>query len=392
MDEVVRVTHVVAGLDAAHGGPSYSIPRLCRALSAIGTRTSLLAVAGIDDPRPDGDAGLYADCRCRWDFARTPILRHLRCSAGLARALREAAPASDVVHNHGLWLMPNVQSARAAARVGTPLVVSPRGMLAPAALRFSRLKKRAFWQILQGPAIRGAACLHATSDAEYREIRGFGLGHPVAVVPNGIDLPEPPVTGSIRAGHERVVLSLGRLHPKKGLDRLLQAWGQVQSAHPDWRLRILGPAESGYDRDLRAGAAALGLSRISIEGPLYGEAKQAAYAAAELFVLPTLNENFGLTVAEALAAGTPVIATKGAPWRGLDDEGCGWWVDQSAAALAAGMIRAMAMPSETLRAMGLKGRAWMAREFSWDRAAHQMLDVYRWLARTGDRPSNVRVD
>src|SRR5260370_9177451 len=87
--------------------------------------------------------------------------------------------------------MPNVVAGRAAVRSRTPLVVSPRGMLAPAALVFSPLKKRAFWHLLQGPAIRGAACLHATSEQEYQEIRAFGLANPVAIIPNGIDLPKP---------------------------------------------------------------------------------------------------------------------------------------------------------------------------------------------------------
>src|SRR5207302_10654584 len=123
------------------------------------------------------------------DSARVPVLRGLRRSSGLSKALERAAPATDVIHNHGLWLMPNVAAGWAAARARRPLVVSPRGMLAPAALAFSALKKRAFWRLLQGPAVRQAACLHATSEQEYQEIRAFGLANPVAIIPNGIDLP-----------------------------------------------------------------------------------------------------------------------------------------------------------------------------------------------------------
>lgn len=136
----------------------------------------------------------------------------------------------------------------------------------------------------------------------------------------------------------------------------------------------------------------LGLARVSIEGPVYGDAKIAAYHNADVFVLPTLNENFGLTVAEALAAGTPAIVTKGAPWSGLESEGCGWWIDHGIEPLAAALEHAMAFPREGLKAMGVRGRAWMARDFSWDRVAHDMLNVYRWLVEGGKPPPGIRLD
>ena len=111
----------------------------------------------------------------------------------------------------------------------------------------------------------------------------------------------------------------------------------------------------------------------------------------DLFVLPTLSENFAITVAEALAAGTPVIATKGAPWHGLEREDCGWWIDHGVEPLVAALAKAMTMQREALQAMGAKGRAWMARDFSWDRVANDMLDVYRWLLAGGEPPRTVRL-
>src|SRR5262249_35817873 len=157
----------------------------------------------------------------------------------------------------------------------------------------------------------------------------------------------------------RIVLSLGRIHPKKGLARLVHAWSKVEVGHPGWRLKIVGPPEGGHDNELRALAIALGLTRVSVEGPIYGDAKTTAYENADVFVLSTLNENFGLTVAEALAAGTPVISTKGAPWSGLEGEGCGWWIDHGVEPLASAMAHAMALPREALETMGKKGREWM---------------------------------
>jgi glycosyltransferase involved in cell wall biosynthesis len=205
-------------------------------------------------------------------------------------------------------------------------------------------------------------------------------------------LPEVAAPESAAPAVERVVLSLGRIHPKKGLGRLVHAWSKVEAGYPGWRLKIAGPPELGHDNELRALAVSLGLTRISIEGPIYGEARTAAYQDADVFALPTLNENFGLTVAEALAAGTPVISTKGAPWRGLEAEGCGWWVEQGVEPVAAALAQAMAFPREGLKAMGVRGRAWMARDFSWDRVARDMLDVYRWLVEGGKPPPSIRLD
>jgi glycosyltransferase involved in cell wall biosynthesis len=388
----LRAAHVIAGIDPIYGGPSYSVPRLCEALAAAGAEVVLLSVAREAGGQRDAYCRGYRDCRFAWDYARIPILRGLRSSQGLSNALRDAALTADVIQNHGLWLMPNVRAGVAAASGPRPLIISPRGMLAPAALGFSRLKKRAFWALLQGPTVRGAACIHATSEQEYEEVRSFGLTNPVAIIPNGIDLPELATQPPAESAPARIVLSLGRIHPKKGLGCLLHAWSKVEAGCRGWRLKIVGPPEAGHDEELRALAMALGLTRVSIEGPLYGDAKTTAYRDADLFVLPTLNENFGLTVAETLAAGTPAISTKGAPWSGLEREGCGWWIDHGVEPLAAALAHAMTLPREALKAMGNKGREWMMQKFSWDRIAHDMLDVYLWLARSAEPPASVRFD
>jgi glycosyltransferase involved in cell wall biosynthesis len=386
---MARIVHVIAGLDAAHGGPSYSVPRLCAALTAAGAHVELFSVRTLGRREVVGSS--VAGRSFAPDWAHIPVLRELRCSSELVCALHETASDVDVIHNHGLWLMPNVNAGRVALRARKPFIVSPRGMLGAAALAFSRAKKRIAWALLQGDVVRCASCIHATSEQEHDEIRHFGLNNPIAIIPNGIDVPEPDNHSTAATEFSRIVLSLGRIHPKKGLDRLVRAWARVESAHPEWRLRIVGPDELGHANELAALAAELKTQRVSIEGPVAGDAKAAAYREADLFVLPTLNENFATTVAEALAAGTPVIATKGAPWHGLAREGCGWWIDHGVEPLVVTLAKAMEIRRETLQGMGAKGRAWMARDLSWDRVARDMLDVYGWLAVGGEPPGTVRL-
>jgi glycosyltransferase involved in cell wall biosynthesis len=306
----------------------------------------------------------------------------------MRQALFDQAHSADVLHTHGLWLMPNVYPAAAAKQRGATFVISPRGMLAGAALRFSAAKKHVFWALAQKRAAEAAALFHATSEQEALDIRAMGLTAPIVVAANGVDLPDLPEVAPPDASL-RTILYLGRVHPKKGLADLVRAWAETEASAAAWRLRIVGPSELGHADELRALAAQLGIQSIAIEGPLYGAEKTAAYRDASLFVLPSLNENFAMTVAESLAAGTPVISTRGAPWAGLERERCGWWVDCGPAALGEALRLAVSLPGEILAAMGARGRAWMARDFSWDRAARVVLDAYMWVKGDGPRPSAI---
>jgi glycosyltransferase involved in cell wall biosynthesis len=382
---MLKVIQIVASVADEAAGPSYSVPRLASAVAGAGAGVSLWALGAPGATGPHlTDVAFRA---FRQTATGVPVLGRLRLSTDLDQALRAAAPDVDVMHTHGLWLMPNISPAQIARRAGKAFVLSPRGMLGAAALRFSRRRKQLVWALMQKQAAASAAMLHATSHEECEEIRAMGLVNPVAVIPNGIDVPplSRPAPGAVRT-----VLSLGRVHPKKGLDRLIRAWSQLGPEAEGWRLRIVGPSEGGCADDLRALTHALGLQTVVVENSLFGEAKLAAYREADLFALPTLNENFAMTVAEALAAGTPVISTKGAPWAGLEVEGCGWWVDHGEAAMAAALTNAMMRPREDLAAMGERGRAWMQRDFSWDRIGRDMLEAYRWIRLGGDRPATVR--
>jgi glycosyltransferase involved in cell wall biosynthesis len=263
-------------------------------------------------------------------------------------------------------------------------------MLAAEALAISHWKKKLVWGLAQHRALAAADCLHATAVSEYEEIRAAGLINPVAIIPNGIDLPELE-DRCRRDNGKRTVLYLGRMHPKKGLVELVRAWALIENEFPDASLRLVGPAEGQYDEELRKQISMLLVQRVAIDPPVFGhQAKLAAYRAADIFVLPTRNENFGMTVAEALAAEVPVITTKGAPWSGLAHHRCGWWIEFGVEALAAALREALAVPHGELHAMGEQGRRWMSRDFGWGPVAEEMAAVYGWLQTGGEAPPTVR--
>lgn len=386
----MRAIHVIASMESEAAGPSYSVRRLAEAVAAQGLTSGIVTTGSFLDQHINS---------VHWrafplTATASPFSRRLRSSKGLRRALDLDAAAGAILHNHGLWTMPNLCASWSARRYGVPLVVSPRGMLGAAALLYSRRKKQVFWTLAQRQAIEAASCLHATSRSEGEEIRALGIRAPVAVVPNGVDVPLMSDVGTqsrLETSTTRTVLHLGRIHPKKGIDRLIAAWARIEATHPNWRLRIVGPSEVGHKRDLQRQAADCGVKRIIFEDPLFGAEKEAAYRQADLFVLPTLNENFGMVVAEALAQGRPVISTKGAPWEGLVTHRCGWWIDHGPEPLAAALASAMAMPRFTLDEMGLRGREWMIREYSWQRVAADMLRVYLWCLGQGERPDDLVV-
>jgi len=261
--------------------------------------------------------------------------------------------------------------------------------LSAVALQRSALLKKAVWPFLLRPTVRDAVAFHATSEQEYRDLRKLGFKQPVAVLPNGIDVPDlkPKMPKPVKQ-----LLFLGRIHPIKGIDNLLKAWAVVQGRFADWQLTIAGPDNGGYLGKMKNLAGQLGLERCEFVGPLYGRDKWQAYAQADLYVLPTHTENFGITVAEALAAGTPVITTTGAPWQGLEREEAGWWIDIGVDPMVTALQQALGMAPEILEKRGLRGRNWMIRDFSWEKIARNMAEFYSWTINGGEVPPFVRVD
>jgi glycosyltransferase involved in cell wall biosynthesis len=254
-------------------------------------------------------------------------------------------------------------------------------MLEPWALKHKKWKKDLAWAFYQRRDLTCANAIHATAVKEAQNLARLNLGLPVYTIPNGVDIPELP--GPESPGHERVrtdetprtALFLGRLYPVKGLPLLIKAWDRVRPK--GWRLVLAGPDEAGHQATLETLIRKTGLTgTISFAGSLVGPPKSQCLAGADLFILPSYSESFGIAIAEALAHGLPVLTTNGTPWPMLSERGCGWSVDATVDGIADGLSRATSLDTKSLEAMGAKGRAWVSSEFGWERVAKQFVAAY----------------
>jgi glycosyltransferase involved in cell wall biosynthesis len=287
-----------------------------------------------------------------------------------------------VLHDNGLWLPHNHRIASLARDARLPRIVSTRGMLEPWAIRHKRWKKTAAWRLYQRRDLSRAAALHATAAEEEANLQIYRLRPPVRTIPNGVDLPNlPPRTGVSGGGRTRTAVFLGRIYPVKGLPMLVEAWARVRPG--GWRLVIAGPDEAGHQAEVEAAVAASGLSDVvSFPGPVLDDAKAALLRDADLFVLPSHSESFGMSVAEALAHATPVLTTTAAPWPELAQRGCGWRMSPTVGGLADGLRIATSTETATLRRMGEAGRALVATDYAWPAIAERFAALYADAAKT----------
>jgi glycosyltransferase involved in cell wall biosynthesis len=361
------------------GGPARTVPGLCRSVMAAAPECLCEIVTTRDGPfGPNLDTP---------GVVTHSVSHRKRCSEfpklleQVIAKSRHGARSAVIVHDHGQWLASNRTAAAVARRHGIPRVVSPRGMLTPWALRHHGWKKKAAWWAFAGRDIRTADLVHATSQEEANELRALGVRQPIAVIPNGVEpWSAPPDSLPQKANN---VLFLSRLHVKKGIRELVAAWRQAQPG--GWRLVLAGPDEG----HLVAGLQLTARDAIDYVGEVTGDDKWRLLASAGVVVLPSHSENFGVVVAEALMAGTPVIATHGTPWSDLETHRCGWWIPLSVNQLAETIQAATSLSPQTLEGMGQRGREWMNSDFSWASIGANMAAVYLWLAGAGRRPECV---
>jgi len=358
----VKIFIAATSLRSEYGGPAYSVARLAGTLSESGHELALWAA---DGSTHSGPASL------------------LHFTGNLERALRQFG-SPDVIHDNGLWRPHNHALSRYAAGKGIARLVSTRGMLEPWAFEHKRSRKRIAWLLYQRRDLERAGGLHATSAAEGANLERMDLGVPITVIPNAVDLPTPSSQdargSSVRSPNQiRTALFLGRLYPVKGLPMLVRAWADVRPR--GWQLKIAGPDEGGHRRQLETSIEAARLEdAVTFAGPVTGDARTSLFNNADLFVLPTHSESYGMAVAEALAHSLPVLTTLSAPWPMLEERKCGWLARPDHEGIASALREATAMDPMELSEMGRRGYALIAEMPSWQQVADRFAELYSALS------------
>ena len=383
----MKVLQTIAGFGKLYGGIATCTYDLISAMHGIGFPLNLLTLE-VRNPT-DKLMGKGEDwIKALPNDAITPY----EYSRGITQYLK--GHEYDLYHTNGLWMYCNHITCATARHRHKPYIITPHGMLYPAALHRSYWKKWPLIQLCFRKDIDLADCLHVTCKAEMEHVRDFGYKGAVAIIPNPANLPnyldevaamKPSFLG---CGRARKLGYLGRLHPIKKVENLL--YGVTKLPYPqDCKLVIMGKGDDAYEQFLRNEADRLGLKNVRFSGFVSGREKYEQLAQLSCLFVPSDFENFGMIVTEALSVGTPVMASLGTPWEELSTEGCGWWIDRSPENIAEVIQQVIEMPVAQLLAMGEKGRKLVRQKYTAPQVARQMRRLYEWLAGNGGKPSFI---
>lgn len=358
----MRVLHITSSIDKSTGGPARSVPTTCIELAKLGVEVELITQPSPDPvyvPNIKNFTLTYMSLKALYNFGKSLDTN-----------------AIDFIHIQHIWTPYVNIMAYWAKRKKIPYVITPRGMLEPWIMARNSWKKNLAMFLYQRKAIQNAALIHATSALEKQNIQKLGFTNTIEVIPNGIDLDE--VTSQKTVFGTKKMVFLSRIHPKKGIELLLKAWANTDTK--DWCLEIAGNGEESYINTLKQSAE--GLKNVRFVEPQYGESKWDFLRSADVMVLPTHSENFGIVVAEALAVGVPVITTKGTPWQDLETHHCGWWINLTIEQLQKTLTMVMNTPISTLNDMGKNGHLLLKKKYDTSCVADQIHNLYKQFKTT----------
>lgn len=383
----MRVLHVIHSIDPRSGGPSQAIRDLVQRQACSGYDVALLATSTQSAEPWDSPDSYSARMSTDTSFAHTrlylaqafgrrhPWSRYAYSPSGarwLKGLVRDSARRPEVIHIHGIFSHLTSMAASTARRYGIPYVLRPAGGLDSSCLSMgSKRLKQLFTSLILRNDLRAAMFIHATSTAEAEELAHWVPRNRIRVIPHGVPIPAPGPAGGMEAflerfpslGKRRIVLFMSRVAPKKRPELLVEAVARLRIQLPDIALVIAG-SDAGAMASVRNAVHAMGMEDISVfTGFLGGELKQSAFAAASVFVLPSVDENFGVAVVEAMAQGVPVVVTPGvASHEYVDQSGGGMTVAGTPDDIAHGIRQILDGDGVT---MGRRGKEFVAASLSW---------------------------
>ena len=386
----MKIGFVVDSVSREAGGLFQSVRGLAKAVTCASTSARAF---GITDKQSAVDLQDWQPLPVR---TFRPQLRAWGYSNQLLPAMLDAD--LDILSTHGLWKYCSVASLRWHRRMARPYIVHPHGMLELWALQNAKWKKRIAAVLYENQHLRGAACLRALCEAEAHSIRAYGMRNPICVIPNGVDLPDlkdmPALQAQAFAEGRKILLYLGRLHPKKNLANLIRAWKQILNSHPSarasWVLTIAGWSQGEYEAQLRQLTTDLGLlTSVIFLGPRFGTEKNECYRACAAFIMPSLSEGLPMTVLEAWAYAKPVLMTPECNLPEGFGAGAALQIGPGPEEITTGLKQVIEMSDDDRRAMGNRGRNLVATTFSWPRIGKQMRSVYEWALGAGPPPEVI---
>ena len=380
----MRVLEYLHEVDFVHGGPPRAVVDLCQVLARRGHEVILASTSLVDVPPSWQEGGEGLPRVLEVPPPALPGQRHRRAQLD---ALAEAVAAADVVHLHGVWEPANITVSKLARDAGTPWVVTLRGMLDDWNMTQKGLKKRLYLQLGGRRVLEDAACVQCTAEGERAQSQKWFPRGSVRVIPNLMDLSDFESLRGPEAAQEAWpvlngegphLLFLSRLHVKKGLEHLLRAMPKLVEAHSGLQLFIAGPGDTAYVESLKRLASQCGVAgHTHFTGQIGGDLKWSLYEAADLFVLPSSQENFGFVQFEALACQTPVMTTTLVDtWSEIVNSGGGIAVEQSVESILDGVLPLLE-DRQVLQEMGRAGREWVFEHLSVEHIIGQIEMMYR---------------
>jgi len=357
----MKIIHFIASIDKTGGGTSEYMRLLGLALSK---NVKLIIACGISE-NPVSIKGV------RVEFFNTKITSWFSMLKAFKTFLKVEKP--DLVHINGVWSPQNWGFQKIAQALGIKVVLAPHGMLEPWILDRNPWKKKIALFLYQHKAIVRANYLHATAKMEQDNIQSLGFKNLISIIPNGVDLSEVKKVKT-QYGTKKIVF-LSRIHPKKGIELLIEAWRQLETK--EWTLEIAGNGDEKYIENLINSCK--DVKNIYFVGPKFGEHKWNFLRSADLMVLPTYSENFGIVVAEALAVGVPVITTEGTPWEELNTQKCGWWIKLTSLELKKTLKKAMHTDIAELQKKGENGISLITEKYDIKAVANEMKKMYHTI-------------
>lgn len=405
-----RIACVIDTISRRAGGLNSSVQGLMTSMQRQSDEVRIFSIA---DEHTDLDRHAWSTFELYLAKAMGP--RKFGYAPSLDHALEDYS--ADILHSHGLWTYSSMVSMNWQRKTRKPVIIHPHGMLDAWALKNSRWRKRLAMLLYERRNLEQAACIRALCQSELDSVRALRLRNPVCVIPNGVELPELPPASQLQfeSGRKRL-LYLGRLHPKKGIDLLIRAFGQLQQSQglKDWTLVIAGWDQGGHEDELKRVATASRLAwsdvrddarysdalqhqmaetlpPIVFAGPCFGEEKARLYQQSDAFVLPSFSEGLPMVVLEAWSHAKPVVMT---PMCNLPEgfsAEAAIKIEPAVESVAEGLKSLAERSSAARLEMGERGRQLVETHFSWDRIARRMREVNFWLVRKGPRPDSVHV-